>query len=77
MHRPIPGIYRKVSTAGEAFQAFVPAALPPEPVIEWSADLRRRFDDALVVAGLTVFAFAGLTLALVAARARDQLAQPG
>jgi Fic family protein len=40
-----------VSTQGEPFQAFVPAPLPPTPPIEWSAGLRRRFDDALVALG--------------------------
>jgi len=40
-----------VATAGEAFQAFVPAPLPPAPPVEWSPELRRRFDDALVALG--------------------------
>ena len=51
MHRPPPGQYRTVATAGEAFQAFVPAPLPPVPPVEWSPALRRRFDDALVALG--------------------------
>ena len=51
MHRPPPGSYLTVSTAGEPFQAFVPAPLPPQPPVEWSAALRRRFDDALVALG--------------------------
>ena len=51
MHRPAPGQYRTVSTAGEPFQAFVPAPLPPVPPLEWSSALRRRFDDALVALG--------------------------
>lgn len=51
MHRPPPGQYRTVATAGEAFQAFVPAPLPPAPPVEWSPALRRRFDDALVALG--------------------------
>ena len=51
MHRPTPGKYVTVSTASEPFKAFVPAPLPPEPAIEWSAKLRRRFDDALVALG--------------------------
>ena len=51
MHRPPPGQYRMVATAGEAFQAFVPAPLPPAPPVEWSPALRRRFDDALVALG--------------------------
>jgi Fic family protein len=51
MHRPAPGRYVTVSTAGEPFQAFVPAPLPPEPAVVWSAALRRRFDAALVALG--------------------------
>lgn len=51
MHRPPPGKYRTVSTAGEPFRAFVPAALPPVPPIDWGPALRRRFDDALVALG--------------------------
>jgi Fic family protein len=51
MHRPPPGRMLTVSTSGEPFQAFVPAPLPPVPPLEWSAALRRRFDDALVALG--------------------------
>jgi len=51
MRRPPPGEYRTVSTAGEPVRAFVPAALPPIPSIDWSPALRRRFDDALVALG--------------------------
>jgi Fic family protein len=51
MHRPAPGRYVKVSTAGEAFEAFVPMPLPPEPPVVWSAALLRRFDAALVALG--------------------------
>ena len=51
MHRPPPGRTVTVSTQGEPFQAFVPAPLPPQPPLVWSAALRRRFDDALVALG--------------------------
>ena len=51
MHRPAPGRYVTVTTAGEPFQAFVPAPLPPVPPVVWSAQLRRRFDAALVALG--------------------------
>ncbi|MBK9116676.1 MAG: Fic family protein [Betaproteobacteria bacterium] len=51
MHRPAPGRYVTVTTAGEPFQAFVPMPLPPEPPVVWSAALRRRFDAALVALG--------------------------
>ena len=51
MRRDPPGNYVEVATAGERFQAFVPAPLPPEPPVEWTPALRRRFDDALVALG--------------------------
>jgi len=51
MHRPQPGHYITVSTAGEPFKAFLPAPLPPEPPLVWSATLRRKFDAALVALG--------------------------
>ena len=51
MQRPLQGHYRTVSTAGEPVHAFVPAPLPPNPPLEWSPSLRRRFDDALVALG--------------------------
>jgi Fic family protein len=51
MHRPVPGHYVTVTTAGEPFQAFVPVPLPPEPPVVWSAALRRRFDAALLALG--------------------------
>ena len=51
MHRPPPGQYRTIATAGEPFRAFVPAPLPPVPPVEWTPALRRRFDDALVALG--------------------------
>jgi len=51
MRRSPPGHTVSVSTQGETFQAFVPAPLPPVPAIEWSAALRRQFDDALVALG--------------------------
>jgi Fic family protein len=41
----------KVPSSEEPFQAFVPAPLPPQPSVEWSPALRRRFDDALVALG--------------------------
>ncbi|HRH89849.1 MAG TPA: Fic/DOC family N-terminal domain-containing protein, partial [Rubrivivax sp.] len=51
MRRTPPGTYVEVAAAGERFRAFVPAALPPEPPVQWSSALRRRFDDALVALG--------------------------
>lgn len=51
MLRPAPGRYVTVTTAGEPFRAFVPAPLPPQPPVVWSAALQRRFDAALVALG--------------------------
>ncbi len=51
MRRAPPGHYESVSTAGESFKAFVPAPLPPDPPVVWSASLRRRFDAALLALG--------------------------
>ncbi len=51
MRRPPPGKYVEVATAGERFKAFVPAPLPPDPPIDWSPALRRRFDEALLALG--------------------------
>ncbi|MCB1967368.1 MAG: Fic family protein, partial [Candidatus Accumulibacter sp.] len=51
MHRPPPGEYVTFSTADEPCQAFIPAALPPQPPLAWTPALRRRFDDALVALG--------------------------
>ena len=51
MRRPPPGRYVEVATAGERFQAFVPAPLPPEPPLAWSGALRRSFDEALLALG--------------------------
>ncbi len=51
MKRRLQGHYLDVSTAGEAFKAFVPAPLPPRPAIDWTPALRGRFDAALVALG--------------------------
>ena len=51
MKRPLQGRYLKVAAAGESFRAFVPPPLPPRPAIEWSPELRARFDAGLVALG--------------------------
>lgn len=51
MKRPLQGRYVKVAAAGEAFEAFIPAALPPNPPIHWSTALHARFDAALLALG--------------------------
>jgi hypothetical protein len=35
MRRPAPGRYIEVAAAGERFKAFVPAPLPPDPLLAW------------------------------------------
>ena len=51
MKRPDQGRYETISTAGEKARAFVPAPLPPVPPIDWSTELRGRFDEALLALG--------------------------
>ncbi len=51
MKRKIQGRYITISTVGEKVQAFVPAPLPPIPSIEWSSELREKFDQALLALG--------------------------
>ena len=52
MRRGSTGTYEAVSTVGgESVKSFLPADLPPSPPIEWSADLREVFDQALVALG--------------------------
>ncbi|HEU4601826.1 MAG TPA: Fic family protein [Steroidobacteraceae bacterium] len=51
MKRPLQGRYVKVAAAGEAFEAFVPAPLPPKPAISWNTPLHSRFDAALLALG--------------------------
>jgi Fic family protein len=51
MKRGLQGHYVTVSTVGEKVKAFVPAPLPPEPPLDWSPDLRDKFDHALMALG--------------------------
>ncbi len=51
MKRELQGRYVTVSTVGEKVQAFVPAPLPPRPPIEWTPELRSKFDQALLALG--------------------------
>ncbi len=51
MIRDLQGQYINISTVGEKVQAFVPAPLPPVPPIEWSSELREKFDQALLALG--------------------------
>ena len=51
MKRKLQGTYLTVSTAGEKVKAFVPSPLPPEPPVEWTAERRDKFDQALLALG--------------------------
>ncbi len=51
MKRETQGQYETTSTTGEAVRAFVPAPLPPSPHINWTPELRGRFDEALLALG--------------------------
>ena len=51
MQRDLQGRYVTISTAGETARAFIPSPLPPIPPIEWSSELREKFDHALLALG--------------------------
>jgi Fic family protein len=51
MRRELQGQYVTISAVGEKAQAFVPAPLPPHPPIEWTPELRAKFDQALLALG--------------------------
>lgn len=51
MKRDLQGQYVNISTVGQKAQAFIPAALPPTPSIEWSPELREKYDQALLALG--------------------------
>jgi len=51
MKRSAQGRYLTVSTVGERVRSFVPAALPPRPPIDWTPELRNKFDQALLALG--------------------------
>ena len=51
MKRELQGRYVTVSTVGEQVRAFVPASLPPSPPIDWTPELRGKFDNALLALG--------------------------
>jgi len=51
MKRKPQGKYVTISTVGEKAKAFVPAPLPPRPPIDWTPELRSKFDQALLALG--------------------------
>jgi Fic family protein len=51
MKRELQGKYVTISTVDEKARAFVPAPLPPHPPIDWTSELRGKFDQALLALG--------------------------
>jgi len=51
MIRELQGKHVTTSTVGEKVQAFVPAPLPPKPAVNWTPELRDKFDLALLALG--------------------------
>lgn len=51
MKRELQGRYVTISTVSEKAKAFVTAPLPPRPPIDWSPELRSKFDQALLALG--------------------------
>lgn len=51
MKRDLQGHYVTISTMGEVARAFIPAPLPPKPPIDWTPELRSKFDRALLALG--------------------------
>jgi len=51
MKRELQGHYATITTVGEKARAFVPAPLPPKPPIDWTPELRSKFDQALLALG--------------------------
>lgn len=51
MQRSLQGKYIKVTTAGEAFEAYVPAPLPPIPAVAWNNGLHAKYDSAMLALG--------------------------
>ncbi len=51
MKRTLQGQYVTASTGTENVKAFVPTPLPPSPPVEWTPELRSKFDQALLALG--------------------------
>jgi Fic family protein len=51
MKRKLQGKYVTISTVAEKAQAFMPSPLPPHPPIEWTPELRSKFDQAMLSLG--------------------------
>jgi len=51
MKRGLQGRHKTVSIIGENVEAFIPSPLPPRPPIEWTSELREKFDRAHLALG--------------------------
>jgi len=51
MQRGLQGHHITNTASGELFRSFLPAPLPPNPPIEWTTELREKFDAALLALG--------------------------
>jgi Fic family protein len=51
MQRGLQGHYLTNTASGEPFRSFLPAPLPPDPPIMWTAELREKCDAALLALG--------------------------
>jgi Fic family protein len=51
LKRELQGKYVTISTVGEKAQAFIPSSLPPRPPIQWTPELHRKFDEAMLALG--------------------------
>jgi len=51
MKRTLQGQYSTTTTSGESVEAFVPNPLPPTPPLDWTPELRSKFDQALLAIG--------------------------
>ncbi|MDX1918350.1 MAG: Fic family protein [Candidatus Caenarcaniphilales bacterium] len=51
MHRGLQGHYIITTVFDESVKAFVPASLPPQPKIDWTPTLRRKFEQAQACIG--------------------------
>ena len=51
MKRKLQGRFVTISTVAEKAHAFVPAPQPPRPPIDWTSELRSKFDQALLAVG--------------------------
>jgi len=51
MKREPQGQYITISTVGEQAKAFVPTPLPPVPHVEWTVELREKYERALLAIG--------------------------